>query len=540
MDKENKIHWISWENMSKPKKDGGLGFRDLYSFNLAMLAKQAWRIMKNPTSLCARVLKAKYFPERSLLDAEVKSGISYSWRSILKGVQVLKKGIIWRVGNGQNIKIWADPWLPRDSSRQVRSRRGNQLLMKVSDLINPISLTWDTQLIQQTFNPEEASIISMIPIQEGAQDSLAWHYDKKGLFSVKSAYQVVRNIKTEEEEKGSPSFGRRDSEINIIPWKKLWALPLPGKLKHFLWRLANNSLPLRMKLKRRGVDLDTRCPVCFRLDEDGGHIFFKCKAVRAFWRAVEMEDIRIMLESCPNAKWVIIQILKQEEETCIKICTLLWTWWLERNRVNQGQKLRGMNENLFSFQLQFLEFREHLRRKKVEEQKTTQVWSPPPECFLKINTDGAFREASRSGGWGFIIRNERGEDLVAGAGKLKAVSSPLHAEALAMYHAITKAATMGCQKVILETDATILKQAMTSQAYDDSELGMLFKELKMLVRQMFQVCKIVVCPRACNNAAHSLAAVGVNQDQGSDQVWFAPFPCNVSVLIAGGCLAQLG
>jgi hypothetical protein len=62
MDKENKIHWVSWENMTKPKKDGGLGFRDLHSFNLAMLARQTWRILKNPTSLCAEILSSQILP----------------------------------------------------------------------------------------------------------------------------------------------------------------------------------------------------------------------------------------------------------------------------------------------------------------------------------------------------------------------------------------------------------------------------------------------------------------------------------------------
>lgn len=96
-----------------PQKEGGLGFRDLDLFNLAMLARQAWRLLTNPENLCGRMLKAKYFPNNSILECQAKGGISYSWRSILQGVDLLKKGLIWRVGDRRHINIWTDPWIPR-------------------------------------------------------------------------------------------------------------------------------------------------------------------------------------------------------------------------------------------------------------------------------------------------------------------------------------------------------------------------------------------------------------------------------------------
>ncbi|XP_075663437.1 putative mitochondrial protein AtMg00310 [Castanea sativa] len=80
---ERRMAWVSWERMCLPKDQGGMGFKDLEKFNLALLATQGWRLQTNSSSLFYRVYKAKYFPGCEFMDAEMGKNPSYGWRSIM-------------------------------------------------------------------------------------------------------------------------------------------------------------------------------------------------------------------------------------------------------------------------------------------------------------------------------------------------------------------------------------------------------------------------------------------------------------------------
>ena len=110
--KRKKLLGLHGKKMCKSKTQGGMGFQNLHTFNLAMLAKQAWRLFTTLDSLISRIYKARYFPFSDIVNAQVGCNPSYAWRSIHSSLEVIRKGTRWRVGNGKTIHIWEDKWLP--------------------------------------------------------------------------------------------------------------------------------------------------------------------------------------------------------------------------------------------------------------------------------------------------------------------------------------------------------------------------------------------------------------------------------------------
>uniref|UniRef100_A0A803NXV2 Reverse transcriptase domain-containing protein n=1 Tax=Cannabis sativa TaxID=3483 RepID=A0A803NXV2_CANSA len=187
---KRKIAWVKWEDVCQPKSKGGLGFKDLVLFNQAMVAKQVWRLMQSPHSLAARVLKYKYFPNTSILDAKDRQGSSHLWSSLIWGLKLLHLGLRKVVGDGQSVDAFRDPWIPRPVSFRPISPAPIDGVM-VSELIGSEG-TWDVQTLSQYFLSLDIDVILGIPLRGGqCEDGWCWHYNSNGCYSVKSGYKVA-------------------------------------------------------------------------------------------------------------------------------------------------------------------------------------------------------------------------------------------------------------------------------------------------------------------------------------------------------------
>jgi hypothetical protein len=215
--KENtsRIHWMNWERMGVSKANGGLGFHDLGAFNKALLTKQILRLLQCMDSLVGKIHQAKYYPSCFILEAKLGNRPSFVWRSIMVAQPVLQRGLIWRIGEGSDIRIWGDRWIPNPTTYMIQSPRrvlGRQA--RVSELIDQDTRQWKGNLVSEIFLEEEAKVTKSLPISSiTTKDKLIWRCTKNGIFSVRSAYHLEMENMSDLCNGGSTpanSFARRD------------------------------------------------------------------------------------------------------------------------------------------------------------------------------------------------------------------------------------------------------------------------------------------------------------------------------------------
>lgn len=96
-------------------------------------------------------------------------------------------------------------------------------------------------------------------------DQLSWKWEVSGCFSVRSRYKFL-NFK------------------GIAPIRPLllWSLPIPYKIRVFMWLLTKNKILTKVKLQSKGWTGNTQCHFCSGV-EDVNHLFLLCPFIQKVW-----------------------------------------------------------------------------------------------------------------------------------------------------------------------------------------------------------------------------------------------------------------
>ncbi|GER38093.1 RNA-directed DNA polymerase (reversetranscriptase)-related family protein [Striga asiatica] len=163
----------------------------------------------------------------------IRSNSSWLWKSWGSAERVLRKGLRIKIGDGRNTKIWNEPWIPSSPNFRLIGRYENHHNLEwVHQLMAANGREWNTNLIRSIFEEQDIKAILNTPLKNPQNsDKVVWHYDQKGNFSVKSAYNTF--LKLEHIAKDTPESSVVNTKMRRM-WRVTWGLKVKQKLKHFI------------------------------------------------------------------------------------------------------------------------------------------------------------------------------------------------------------------------------------------------------------------------------------------------------------------
>ena len=331
----------AWKDLCAPKKDGGLGIRNLQAVNQSLILMAAWRLAENPNEHLHRVLKAKYFHNTSIGRTNSNVPKSAFWASILKMLPILKAHTCYQLTQG-NISIWNTPWYPHWASiydHLVIQQPGFIYPAYVKDLWLPNQKTWNVALIDNLFVPSAASSIKQTPIiYTDEQDLLCWNLTTNGKCNTKSAYYACLQVLHEQRQEEQPRPPTpQTTQLLMQVWKSKEIIP---RIQIFGWRFLRKALPTGARAGKYSKHISKFCCRCC-MQEDEVHLFFTCPFVKAAWFIAPWHlRTEFIVANCANLTDIILKLLAMNHPhaTLPNILTFMWCIWKSRNDMLFQQK----------------------------------------------------------------------------------------------------------------------------------------------------------------------------------------------------------
>lgn len=240
------------------------------------------------------------------------------WRSVLAAQGIIKEGAACRVGSGVNMSVLKDPWLSILQNPYVTTSNIFLEGTMVSSLFVTGENRWDEDLIHDMFEERDVNLILSIPLDANDQDVWYWKMEKLGHYSVKSAYVLLQM------QKNIPSV-----ESHASCWKRLWALRIPPKVKHLMWRAITGCLPAKSQLHQKHVDVNVICFMCNQEPETIDHVLLYCSFANGCLR--QMEGINSSVSCSSFGDWFVSVFDRLGSELRRQAAMLCWAIWKCRN-----------------------------------------------------------------------------------------------------------------------------------------------------------------------------------------------------------------
>ncbi|GAV67127.1 hypothetical protein CFOL_v3_10636 [Cephalotus follicularis] len=105
-------HKVSWEEVCKPKTEGGLRIRNLQDWNKAAATKHIWNLLAEGNSLWEKWVDKWLIKGRCFWEIKKPTDCSWVWKCLLSLRPLVHDYIITKIGDGTQTIMWFDYWLP--------------------------------------------------------------------------------------------------------------------------------------------------------------------------------------------------------------------------------------------------------------------------------------------------------------------------------------------------------------------------------------------------------------------------------------------
>ena len=316
---------VAWETVVLTTQQGGLGVKDLHTWNKACCLKLVWLLFFR-----SRSMRVAWFREVVLKGSihnywTTKPKVSFSWlaNKILKLKDVVYPLVKLRLENGLSARFWHDNWSPLGNVATLLNAQSSRLGIPQQATVASLFRNGSWRLPPARSEQQLQLQTHLTTVNLTTEpDYFEWEIEGRisSKFSTGEVYHYLR--------------GAHD-EVN---WATaVWTSYGIPRHNFHTWLVVLDRCPTRDRLLRWGLQVPPVCLLCNSFPETRNHLYFECEFAYNLWLKSSRRCSLTPSHNWPDALNQMITLPASRASKALRLLTLLawqstiyWTW-NERN-----------------------------------------------------------------------------------------------------------------------------------------------------------------------------------------------------------------